>query len=112
MGYSNYWTQDKSFSDDEWKQIKDEYNYIKTVFGEFIEDQTESDNQIAFNGKGEENQCETFILLQHANKTVKYERHNPAFNFCKTRQLPYDLAVWHLLTFIKQFGIAIERDCY
>ena len=110
MGYTNYWEQEKSFSDDEWREIKKEYAYMQQVCGEMIEDQTESHDEIAFNGKGRENQCETFILSKHAKTVASYEGENLAFNFCKTRELPYDFAVWHLLTFIKQFGIKISRD--
>ena len=35
------------------------------------------------------------------------------FNFCKTARKPYDLAVWHLLTFVKMIApnsIDIRRD--
>tara|TARA_R100000655_G_C2974830_1_gene190956 strand:+ start:105 stop:434 length:330 start_codon:yes stop_codon:yes gene_type:complete len=108
MGYSNYWKQEKSFDDSEWKQIKDEYELMKLELGE-IQDQTESDDEIAFNGIGEE-QCETFILSKNVRTVADFEGQDLSFNFCKTRELPYDLAVWHLLTFIKQFGIKISRD--
>ena len=29
MGYTNYIRQKRDFTDDEWRQITDEYNYIK-----------------------------------------------------------------------------------
>ena len=54
---------------------------------------------IALNGKGSES-CETFIL----NKNLTREPIGDGlehFNFCKTRQFPYDEVVWKLLKFIK-----------
>ena len=62
MGYTNYWEQEKSFSDNEWKQIKDEYDYIKQVCNSTIIDQTESDDEIVFNGVNEM-EHETFIFI-------------------------------------------------
>jgi len=109
MGYTNYWEQEKSFSDNEWKQIKDEYDYIKQVCNSTIIDQTESDDEIVFNGVNEM-EHETFILSKNVRTVADYEGENLAFNFCKTAHKPYDIAVWHLLTFIKQFGIKISRD--
>ncbi len=109
MGYSNYWKQKKSFSNPEWKEIKDEYDYIKEVCNSIIDDQTKDDDEIVFNGKGDE-MCETFVLLKNARTVADYEGQDISFNFCKTRQFQYDIAVWHLLTFIKQYGIEISRD--
>ncbi len=31
MGYTNYWTKKRSFTDDEWKRIKDEYKWLKEM---------------------------------------------------------------------------------
>ena len=35
MGYTNYWTKKRSFTDDEWKRVKDEYEWL-TEMGEGI----------------------------------------------------------------------------
>ena len=42
-----------------------------------------------------------------------YNGDDVKFNFCKTARKPYDLAVWHLLTFVKMIApssINISRD--
>tara|TARA_R110002020_G_scaffold94852_2_gene227914 strand:+ start:915 stop:1247 length:333 start_codon:yes stop_codon:yes gene_type:complete len=109
MGYTNYWKQKKSFSDSEWKQIKDEYDYIKDVCNSIIIDQSKNDDEIVFNGIND-NEHETFVLLKNVRTVAHYENEDLSFNFCKTAHKPYDMAVWHLLTFIKQYGIEISRD--
>ena len=32
MGYTNYWHQHNDFTDDQWKEIKEEYEYVKEVY--------------------------------------------------------------------------------
>ena len=49
MGYTNYWEQTKAFTDQEWKTVKDEYNYIKEVCSNIITDESKSSNEIIFN---------------------------------------------------------------
>jgi hypothetical protein len=125
MGYTNYWHQHNDFTDTEWSQIKDEYNYIQEVCEGVIVDQSENKDEIIFNGmaiKGLDH--ETFIL----NKNTKIKTDNrddtsqkewikeynviSSFNFCKTAMKPYDLAVWHMLCFIHRIcpEFAISRD--
>ena len=109
MGYTNYWKQKKSFNDSEWNDIKDEYNYIKDVCESFIKDETEKDDEIIFNGIGKM-EHETFILSKNARTVAYYEGEDLSFNFCKTAHKPYDIAVWHLLTFCQKYGLKISRD--
>jgi hypothetical protein len=102
MGYTNYWKQDKDFTDSEWKAVKKEYEYIKDIVMGNIEDCSEHDEEIVFNGgiiDGERLSCETFMLFKNARTKPNYGGEDLAFNFCKTRQMPYDLPIWHLLTF-------------
>ena len=51
MGYTNYWHQYNDFTDEEWKQIKEEYEYIKEVCENVIKDETITTDEIVFNGK-------------------------------------------------------------
>lgn len=88
MGYTNYWDQDKEFTEAEWDAVRAEYAYLLEIAGETITDISEHTEEIVFNGSGPS--CETFVLLKKPTES---------FNFCKTRRLPYDLPVWHLLTF-------------
>ena len=122
MGYTNYWIQKKPFNDRQWNIIKKEYDYIKDNFGvnnangyeeNIIEDQTTKSDEIVFNGNEKNNlDHETFVLTKNFREPF-YDGDDVKFNFCKTERKPYDLAVWHLLTFVKMIApnsINISRD--
>ena len=116
MGYTNYWTQKKPFNNSQWNIIKKEYDYIKENFSDddgIIEDQTIKSDEIIFNGKSKNDQDhETFVLTKNFREPF-YSGDDVKFNFCKTARKPYDLAVWHLLTFVKMIApnsIDIRRD--
>ena len=113
MGYTNYWKQNKSFTDKEWKLVKDEYDYLKEVCEGINIDETKKTDEIVFNGiRKKEEDHETFVLTKQFRKPF-YKGDNIKFNFCKTARKPYDLAVWHLLTFVKMIApnsIDIRRD--
>ena len=114
MGYTNYWYQTKSFTNEEWEKVLEEYDYIQDVLGvdELIIDDTKDYNvAIVFNGNPENDQDhETFLLY----KDAKTKANAPAigditFNFCKTAEKPYDIAVWHLLSFAYHNTKAITK---
>jgi hypothetical protein len=114
MGYTNYWHQHNDFTDSEWKQIKQEYDYITEVCVDIIVDVTITTDEIVFNGKGE-NAHETFHLSKNAkpfNFKKDYEGQDTSFYFCKTAMKPYDIAVWNMLTFINRIcpSFSISRD--
>ena len=122
MGYTNYWIQKKPFNNRQWNIIKKEYDYIKENFGvnnaneyeeNIIEDQTTKSDEIVFNGNKKNNlDHETFVLTKNFREPF-YNGDDVKFNFCKTARKPYDLAVWHLLTFVKMIApnsIDIKRD--
>jgi len=113
MGYTNYWHQHNDFTDTEWSQIKQEYEYIKEACETIIVDQSENKDEIIFNGmaiKGLDH--ETFILNKNTKTKKDYKSQDLSFNFCKTAMKPYDLAVWHLLCFVQRIcpDFAISRD--
>ena len=112
MGYTNYWHKYNDFTDTEWKQIKEEFSYIKKVAGHLIEDQS-TENIIKFNGVGD-NGVEDFYLNREAKTPFDktYAGQDVSFDFCKTNELPYDIVVWYLLTFISRIcpHFAISRD--
>lgn len=102
MGYTNYWECETDFTDEEWKAVCEEAQYIKESDGDYhqILDSVEIlkgkvINEICFNGYGDGG-CETFYLNNKATD----------FSFCKTNELPYDIYVWHLLTFCQM----IKKD--
>ena len=122
MGYTNYWIQKKPFNNRQWNIIKKEYDYIKENFGvnnaneyeeNIIEDQTTKSDEIVFNGNEKNNlDHESFVLTKNFREPF-YDGDDVKFNFCKTERKPYDLAVWHLLTFVKMIApnsINISRD--
>ena len=112
MGYTNYWHKYNDFTELEWKQIKDEFDYIKQTIGFLIVDESTED-KIKFNGVGD-NSHEDFYLTKHARELTDkmYEGQDLSFDFCKTNGKPYDIAVWHLLSFINRIvpNFAINRD--
>jgi len=120
MGYTNYWYQKKSFSESEWKRVKDEYDYIKEICEGIIIDESEKakkewklkddDDVIVFNGNSIGGlDHETFVLCKHPRKEESYVGEDLSFNFCKTARKPYDIAVWHLLFFAKNNTTAIKQ---
>lgn len=117
MGYTNYWHQHNDFTDEQWKSIKEEYDYIKEVCGNIIKDETtdlDENTHIIFNGIGDDAH-ETFFLSKDAkpfNFKKDYEGQDTSFYFCKTAMKPYDIAVWYMLTQIQRIcpSISISRD--
>ena len=113
MGYTNYWYQTRAFTDKEWYEIK---TYLLFRHNSFELDDLDKeikisildDNIIQFNGKNGRLSCEDFTLYKNIREPF-YKDDNVEFNFCKTRQLPYDMMVWKLLRFIK-FVVLSPRD--
>lgn len=112
MGYTNYWHKYNDFTNTEWQQIKEEFDYLKTVDGHLIKDES-TDDIIKFNGIGD-NGHEDFYLNREAKTPFDktYAGQDISFDFCKTNEKPYDIVVWHLLTFINRIcpHVAISRD--
>tara|TARA_R100001143_G_scaffold59491_1_gene58126 strand:- start:206 stop:529 length:324 start_codon:yes stop_codon:yes gene_type:complete len=102
MGYTNYWTNKRAFTNDEWKRVKDEYKWLKEMANVIIIDESKNDDEIIFNGNPKDEQDhETFYINKKNDKE--------SFNFCKTARKPYDLAVWHLLYFINNETGAMKK---
>ena len=122
MGYSNYWYQSRTFTDKEWYEIKTYLLFRHTSFelddlDKEIKISILDDNIIQFNGKNDRLSCEDFTLHKNIREPY-YKDDKVEFNFCKTRQLPYDMMVWKLLKFInfvvldpwnKQFKISNDN---
>ena len=74
MGYTNYWHQYNDFTDEEWKSILEEYDYIKEVCGDIIKDETtdlDRDTHIIFNGIGEDAHETLFLKKMQNHLTLK-----------------------------------------
>jgi hypothetical protein len=117
MGYTNYWHQEKDFTTDEWDKIFTEYRYLLEIMPSIIIDERKNKikiygvlNEIIFNGNPKDSgDHETFILNRYARKKPDYEGQDITFNFCKTAEKPYDVAVWHLLYFAYNESNAITQ---
>ena len=113
MGYTNYCYQTRAFTHKEWYEIK---TYLLFRHNSFTLDDLDKeikisildDNIIQFNGKNDRLSCEDFTLYKNIREPF-YKDDKVEFNFCKTRQLPYDMMVWKLLRFIK-FVVLSPRD--
>ncbi len=115
MGYTNYWQQPIDFSDNQWKQIKQEVQYVSKIAGNEITGVEYTDDYIMFNG-GKGGSCETFYLEKNKDRKPQYVGQDVNFNFCKTREMKYDIYVWHMLVFIagmindtNKFSISRDR---
>ena len=113
MGYTNYWHQDMDFTDKEWKAVQQEVEYMQEIGDSTISVIQNDDKEIAINGQSN---CETFVLTRYKPDTPEYEGQDLTFNCCKTRELPYDIYVWHLLVFcagmindVNKFSISRDR---
>jgi len=104
MGYTNYFTQPTDFTADEWCAVMNEAEYLKGIGKNF--NVGIYPDEIIINGNYES--CESFVLPKKALTEAdrRYKEQKLDFHFCKTRELPYDLAVWHLLTFCQM----IKKD--
>ena len=120
MGYSNYIHQKRSFTDKEWKQVLQEYDYLKEI-GNIKPVNPENKDTIIFNGKN--NSCESFYLEKNLENYFKgsmgeyykkqFDKKKYHFNCCKTRMWEYDLSVWYMyvaLNHISKDNITIWRD--
>ena len=97
MGYTNYWHQHINFTDDQWKQIQHEADYIDGIADKNLADIEITDEHIIFNGNPG---CETFVLEKNMLTEKEYDSQDLSFNFCKTRAMTYDIYVWHMLVFV------------
>ena len=102
MGYTNYWKQPSDFTVDEWCAVKNEAEYLKNVGNNFNVGIYK--DEIIINGNNES--CESFDLKRLARTKAVYKNQDLSLHYCKTKELPYDLAVWHLLTFCQM----IKKD--
>ncbi len=109
MGYTHYWNQSRSFSREEWSQIRSDFEELKDVqhvqgiplgngSGEPGTAPEISDSKIWFNGVGDDSR-ETFCLNRVRRKKQSWQ--SAAGNdFCKTARKPYDLAVTAALCYL------------
>lgn len=118
MGYSHHWTQSRSFTMPEWKQLMAATRQIfRLAAAEGIalagpegEGETKvADHQIAFNGINGQS-CESFIL-----ERCPVPRHGrkKCFDYCKTEHCPYDRVVVSVLAAARKIApdaITIKSD--
>ena len=111
MGYTNYWHQKSDFTDNQWSKVKMEADYVRSwselpQIKKVCEVEIHKDEIIIWG------QCESMHIKRYARTKPAYEGEDITFNFCKTREQVYDLAVWHMLVacaFVKS-DFTISRD--
>ena len=110
MGYTNYWKQHTDIPDEVWDLIRKEIEWLIEYIGEGCIEVLENNSEvIAFNGRNK-NAHEDFVLKK--TKTSDNFRLYDV-GFCKTNRKPYDLAVWHILTYTSHLlgtNFQISRD--
>jgi len=103
MGYTHYFEQKKSFTIPEWNNItKATHAILAALPVDMIAgpqgdgDPIISETEIALNGSNEDDRShETFSITK---------KKNPEFNFCKTAQKEYDVAVVAILCIMEHFA--------
>ena len=105
MGYTNYWTQHKDISQHDWMKMQKEVEYLMEYMGkDSIEVVQNNEDYISINGIGDN---------AHEYFSIERKKYKDGFNCCKTNRKPYDLAVWHMLTYMRHLlgkDIEISRD--
>jgi hypothetical protein len=108
MGYTHYWETLRSFTNEEWDALTEEAtriiglaNKLNIKLGDALGDfePVITKKRIALNGYGNAS-CESFILTKNKREAAEWERqreNDAVFDFCKTRQLPYDAVVVAIL---------------
>ncbi len=111
MGYTQYFPQQRDFTNDEWNTIltfakslfKDQKLVLANGMGDLDSKPVANKSQISFNGIGDESH-ETFYLTK---------KRTPDFNFTKTAQKEYDSSVVAMLTYIHHIApdaLSISSD--
>lgn len=118
MGYTHYYTQNRNFTKAEWKIVSADLKAIVDYAqhecgiplangnGDGGTSPQFSDTAILFNGVGDDGH-ETFIVRRVVPTVKEYEGHNPAWDFTKTAQKPYDDVVTACLCYL---GSVTRRD--
>ena len=100
MGYTNYYYQERDFTDKEWEDVIRESVNVQNL-GYDVQFHRERNtgkqelgevNVITLDGE-----CETLVLRKYRRTEKHYEDDNLSFDFCKTRMCQYDIAVKQLL---------------
>ena len=107
MGYTHYWYQKKSFTNEQWSKIQDYAEKLifsmegrKTLGHEKKQNDhvRVSERNIVFNGKRKYDlDHETFCLEKDMHLDQYDDPKKGAFNFCKTAHKPYDKFVTAVL---------------
>jgi hypothetical protein len=94
MGYTHYFQQSKSVSDEQWEKITTDANkIISTVKQQHISLISDDDNGIMVNEK----RINLNGVGSDSHETFYLPKHDTSFQFCKTARKPYDLAVCAIL---------------
>ena len=115
MGYTQYWRQSRDFTDTEWLDLCGEAFRIILLAKELgidvagpLGDEEPEINiaKIRINGRAPDESCETFGLNKKMRELGEWETLDPkgVFDFCKTRQRPYDKVVVSILHAVQKIA--------
>lgn len=117
MGYTHYWRQDRDFTKSEWAGLVGGVAKILEVCRnnriDLVREYDSCDppvingETIHFNGRKEEGH-ETFVI-ERTRPELQPWMGGEHFDFCKTAQKPYDVAVCMVLLAINQFCPGVMR---
>ncbi len=100
MGYTHYWEQTRNFTNDEWISIRGFalglFKELPGVLGDSRGDGGKPEATlmwVAFNGIGEE-----------AHESFVINKESSGFDFCKTAEKHYDIAVVAVLCYINHIA--------
>ena len=101
MGYTNYYYQERDFTNKEWEDVMREGIYVQQM-GFDVKFHRKRDTMSKMLGEVDtitlDGECETLVLRKYRRTKKHYEDDNLSFDFCKTRRHQYDIAVKHLLS--------------
>ncbi|MFA5186561.1 MAG: hypothetical protein WC551_08815 [Patescibacteria group bacterium] len=112
MGFTHYWRQSRDFTAKEWGRIaevaracvaKAEHEGIRLAGWDGTGEPLIDSDRVSLNGREDES-CETFLLTRVRESD---------FNFCKTRERPYDDVVVSILFAAKSIApnaISVSSD--
>lgn len=118
MGYTHYYSQQRSFTDDEWDTFIVAVSYMMGLAQQDMKltgwdsrdidsEPLVNDDEVSFNGFNEEG-CETFRISREMRAKHDYENQasydkDGAFECTKTRQRPYDALVVSVLCWLQEY---------
>ena len=118
MGYTHYWYKIPNIPQAKFTALIEDFKTISPHFEDLLDCNPIRKDELFFNGIGEDGH-ETFVFEKDVDMNGRFiqyeddETKSRIFNFCKTAQKPYDIAVCCALIIAKKHlgdGIKVSSD--